>query len=79
VNTHEIEDEHTLVNKAVIRRTSIACEVCTARGEMEEGSEFQLEFEGQKVQLCDAHAQEVLNLDEDELKKGENIFSEMFD
>jgi len=72
-------DALELENGATIMRIAPDCEVCTNRGEDVELSTHRVEFEEQKVYLCIAHTQEVLDLNEDKLKKGEdNIFGEIF-
>lgn len=66
-------DEIKLSNGATLTCTAYECEVCVERGEQPEPSHYRLEFEGQQIELCVAHATEVLNLDddkkEDEFKK----------
>jgi hypothetical protein len=61
----ENTDEVTLSNGATLTNVVFACEICTERGENPEPAHFRLEFEGQQIELCDAHAVEILNLDED--------------
>lgn len=67
----DIEESAELSNGAELLRNSIACEVCFKREEEPEVSTFKLRHEGKEINLCDAHAQEVLDLDDDaRWKKG---------
>ena len=61
-----------------IVRSSVDCEVCTTRGEEVETSEWEVQNnDGQRAQVCQAHAQEFLDAIHDDLEKG-GIFSEVF-
>ena len=78
MKVEEISDRLKLTNGAILQRHSFDCEVCTSRGEEIEPSEFMLEFEGQQAYLCRSHAQEVIDMNEDELQKG-GLFKEIFE
>lgn len=77
MKAEEITEFHKLSNGAEIIRNSFDCEVCVSRGEQAEPSMFMVEYDGQQVNLCLAHTQELLDLDEDKLQKGGGIFGEV--
>lgn len=75
-NVSDIVDEIELPNGAQVQRTAFACEVCVERNEEPSTSEFIVEYEGQQLQICRAHMQEVLNSAEDYREGG--ILEEAF-
>ena len=75
-NTSDIDDDLTLQNGAEVQRVAFDCEVCKMRGEEPSKSEFRIEYEGQQLEICGAHMQEVLNSCED-FKEG-GILEEAF-
>lgn len=70
----DIDESVELSNGAELLRSTIACDVCVKREEEPEVSSFKLKFKGKILDLCDAHAQEVLDLEDDyKWKKGGTI------
>lgn len=77
MRTVDIQDEHTLSNGAVVQRRSNDCEVCVNKGQAPDPSIFGVEYDGQVVEVCDAHMQQILDADADKQMKG-GLFEEIF-
>lgn len=67
-----------LSNGAVMKRTAYDCEICIKQDQDPGPSEFSLEFENKMISICAAHAQAVLDMDEDELEKKGGEFGSLF-
>lgn len=72
------DDRHVLTNGAVLVRKSGDCEVCIDRNEVPGFAAFECRHEGMSVNLCHAHAQELLDMNEDKLNEEGGIFKKIF-
>lgn len=72
MKVEDIKDEHVLNNNAVVQRIAFDCEVCIHENQTPSKSVFRIEYEGQQLEICEAHMQQVL----DDEKGG--ILSEVF-
>lgn len=61
----DIVGRYELSIGAIVDRTAFDCEVCVARNEEPSKSEFVITYEDQRLEICAAHMQEVLNSEED--------------
>lgn len=62
-----------LVNGATMQKIANDCEVCTSSGEEIEPAQFMVYFDGQEAQLCKAHAQKLLDQNEDAERRNDEI------
>lgn len=67
-----------LENGALLSRTTDDCEVCVSKGQENEPATFVIEFEGQTVHICKAHAQQLLDENETRRQDKNSIFYEVF-
>lgn len=70
------QEELTLSNGAILQSIVKGCEVCKGREEEIEDGIYMLEYEGIQVSMCKAHAQQLLEMDDDELEKQKGGFAE---
>lgn len=64
MKTEDIVDVYKLSNSAEVQRIAFDCEVCIHRNENPAKSVFRIEYEGQQLEICEAHMQQVLDDEE---------------
>lgn len=79
MRSEDIEESFKLSNGAELIREETRCDICIKRRESPELASFKLRHEGSQLFLCEAHAQEVLDLDDDHKWKKGGTLSQMFE
>lgn len=71
MRSEDIELGYRLANGAELLRDEARCDICLRRGEAPGLASFKLRHEGSQIYICEAHAQEILDLNDDyKWKKG---------
>lgn len=62
-----------LSNGAILQRVANPCDVCNRKNEDVEPASHTVTFEGAVIHICEAHADDLTNLDADIRRKGGSL------